>query len=334
MRSDVGKCLYIFFGIPRGIMAGSPSASTSAASLTEAFDIYGQQTEIETLVLHATSLEVARRLILSTTPRYVRALKVHEADAIYHLLRDIKERGGPNTCVDKDSISRSIYLGRVRRNRLRNEKYSDEPCLYLVFPHLPEKHDIFVKMLTEQIIIPSFSKALDEYELPRLPRGAKRPVPILQVQDRHRETDYNVYADLFEDWNITAQHPHNEQLDAARKEIHRLAWKYMNQKINGPEDAQLGYFRDMSIMVVVPEIGHVVGTDIGPRYNQGMDPAHAVMEEVLGFYDGDLDGQFLGDGKAVYRGDYSLVKNSGHGWAGSADYSGIRASLRSLAKDW
>jgi hypothetical protein len=190
--------------------------ATSTMSLD--FDINSQQTDIETLVFSATSLEVARKLMLSTEPRYVRVPKDHEVDAIHRFYQSIKQP------TNRIAISNAVYIGRTRENRRIGAPFSDEPYLYLVFPHLKERRDTHVARVLEWVIIPSFEEALQTYHLPQVPGSARRAGPPVFREKKSQMhgvmCPYEVRAHLNEDWTTTETIPWSEATCLAKHARH------------------------------------------------------------------------------------------------------------------
>jgi len=193
--------------------------------MSSVFDVASQQTDIDTLIFNATSLKAARKLMLSTEPRYVRDLKDHEIDAVHRFFNSIGET------LNRTAIRSAIYLGRTRENRRVGAVFSDEPCLYLVFPHMGEKRDINVERLLKLVIVPRLEKALQVYKLPQVPRGADRTAPPIfrEKKDPMRGfmCHYEVRAYLNKDWATIETVPRSESTTASRQQIHHLAWNFM-----------------------------------------------------------------------------------------------------------
>ncbi|KAF2113336.1 hypothetical protein BDV96DRAFT_601506 [Lophiotrema nucula] len=256
------------------------SSAPASKTLRETFTIRDQHVETQTLAFIATSLEVAPRFFLSTAAWRVRDLTSAEVDIIERLCVD-----EPYNHINRGSIERAIYIGRTRHSRVVGKVYTDEPCLYLVFPHLRAWEDRTVEWLLELVVLPAFGRAIAEYEPPA---GALyRPSPpeahyLGHDGLRDQPAEYRVHADLVEDWDVAGSEDAPEEVVAARRDIHRLAWKYMKELIENTEnDSVLKSFRDMVLLVVVPDTNHC-----------SFDP-RATAHEVLGFYDRDLNQEFL-----------------------------------------
>ena len=133
---------------------------------------------MQTLIFEVNSLEVVPTLLLSTEPRNVRSLRSEEVSATHQLLSSTDQSEAGDTRNSRSAVVNSIYIGRARKNRRVGRPFTDEPCLYIVFPHLSEGYGLLLRQLQQLVILPSFEKALAEYELPQIPGGAIHPVPL------------------------------------------------------------------------------------------------------------------------------------------------------------
>lgn len=242
--------------------------------------------------------------MLSTEPRYVRDFKDHEVNAIHRFFRSIR------VSVSRTAIRSAIYLGRTRENRRVGEVFSDEPCVYLVFPHMKDKCDIYVERLLKLVLIPAFEEALQMYDLPQVPGGVERAAPPIfrtkKDQIRGIMCHHEVRAYLGEDWATIETAPWHESTTASRQQIHLLAWENMQKTIHGSSNSQITIFKDMQLLFLVPQVGHSVVTDFnGP--SSGGDIAWT-LREALSLYDQDLDPEHLEEDKVMYAGEFDLGK--------------------------
>jgi hypothetical protein len=277
----------------------------TTSDMSSAFDVNSQETDIEKLVFSAKSLEAATNLMLSTEPRYVRVLNDHEVGAIHRFYRSIKKP------VDHTAIRSAICLGRTRENRRIGAPFSDEPCLYLVFPHMKDPRDTHVARLLEFVIIPSFDQALQAYDLPQVPGGAKcTNLPVFREnkdQIHGMMRPYEVRAHLNEDWTTTET---DKSTAASRQQIHCLAWQNMQKIIQSSEDSRMSVFRDMKLLILVPHVGHSVVSALN-LHNSGGDITFA-LREALSLYEQDINPEFLEEGKDLYAGEFDLMKAEDH----------------------
>jgi hypothetical protein len=277
----------------------------TTSDMSSAFDVNSQQTDIETLVFSATSLEAVTKLMLSTEPRYVRVLNDHEVGAIHRFYRSIKKP------VDHTAIRSAIYLGRTRENRRIGAPLSDEPCLYLIFSHMKDRRDTYVARLLEFVIIPNFEGALQAYQLSPVPGGARcaNPPVFRENMDQMHGImrPYEVRAHLNEDWTTTET---SESAAASRQEIHGLAWQNMQKSIQDSADSRMQVFKDMELLILVPHVGHSVVSALNVR-NSGGDITFA-LREALSLYEQDINPKFLEEGKVLYAGEFDLMKAEDH----------------------
>ncbi|KAF1960695.1 hypothetical protein CC80DRAFT_580413 [Byssothecium circinans] len=238
------------------------------------------------------------------------------SNTAYALLHSMVESGELSSNVSLAHVQRAIYFGRVRYNRRVDQRFSDEPCLYIVLPHMPTdiEIDFVAERLLEDIIVSSFKEAMNEYKSPSVPGGAKRPTPLFTNKQKASEepSEYRVYTHLFESWdaNNNVEGTENPSIERARREIHRLAWRYMEEKADSISKMEHGsVFQDMILLVVVPRIEYTVTSTIGPRYIEGADPAFAA-KEAMDLYSNDLDGNFLGPVRVAFQSEFGLKKGS------------------------
>jgi len=278
-------------------------------TLSSAFSITSQRVDISTLIFHATSLSAAKTLELSTEPHHVRFLRDGEVSAI---LRFFHALDHPLT---RPAIQSAVYLGRTRRNRLVGAAFSDEPCLYLVFPHMKDERDEHVQQLLKLVVVPAFEQALEEYQVPQIPGGVARASPPVFREDADHVGGmtryYEVKAYRGEDWMVVENASVSESVEAARKQIHSLAWGFMQDIVKESGDARVSLFRDMKLVIVVPQVEHSVVTDFNRPLSGGGDFAFAVRE-ALSLYEQDLDPEFLEGAKVLFAGEYDLVKPESH----------------------
>jgi hypothetical protein len=145
------------------------AATIPLPTLTTAFDDSHYETEIQTLLIHATSLEAAGKLMVSTVPQNVRDLEPQEVDAIYQLLQVMHAKGQINLPVEKEAVRSAVYIGKTRESRRIGTSFSEEPCLYLVFPHVNRNDQDIVKILFKHVLGPAFFKACRDYTVPQVP---------------------------------------------------------------------------------------------------------------------------------------------------------------------
>jgi len=278
--------------------------------MSSAFDISSQETDINMLVFHATSLEAAEKLMLSTEPRRVRDLATAEVSAICGYLDSMYNKAQITMPVTEAAVCKAIYFGRVRESRDTRKPFTEEPCLYLVFPHLEDDHDVWVAKLLRFVVEPSFKQALLSYDLPQVPGGVKRAAPpkASDGKDKMRgvRKHYEVRAHSNEDWNSTVIVPWSDSIAEARRQIHHLAWKRMQEIVQSSVDDDIRMFRDMLLLIVIPRIEHTVATDCNVHIRGGGSSVTA-LKEAASFYDDDLNPEFLSGGRALYSGGYNLT---------------------------
>jgi hypothetical protein len=276
------------------------AATIPLPTLPTAFDDSRYETEIQTLLIHATSLEAAGKLMVSTLPQNARDLEPQEVDAIYRLLQVMHAKGQINLPVEKEAVRSAVYIGKTRESRRIGTSFSDEPCLYLVFPHVSRNDEHIVKTLFKHVLGPAFFKTYRDYTVPQVPGGAQRAQPPVFWQKKdHMERSmmhHEVLTHRNEDWStIDDNLPRNESNAASRQHLHRLSWQHMQQAVIPNNTAHM--FRDMILFVVVPRIEHAVGSDDA----RGVDFKIA-LREALSFCDNDLNPEFLGEGRVLYSG--------------------------------
>ena len=278
-------------------------------SLSSAFSITSKRADICTLIFHATSLSAAKTLELSTEPHHVRLLRDDEVSA---LSRFFDALGHPLT---RSAIQSAVYLGRTRRNRLVGAAFSDEPCLYLVFPHVQDERDEHVQRLLKLVVMPAFEQALEEYQVPQIPGGVERASPPVFREDADHMGDmtrhYEVKAYRGEDWIGVENASWSESMEAARKQIHSLAWGFIQDIVKESIDARISLFRGMELVILVPQVEHSVATDFNRPLSGGGDFTFAVRE-ALSLYEQDLDPEFLEGAKVLFAGEYDLMKPEDH----------------------
>ena len=170
-----------------------------------------------------------------------------------------------------------------------------------------------MEWLLETIVVPAFGRALYEYHVPRIPGGAKRADPPV-VSEKNDQMDglmrhYEVKAHNGENWMAAEAESGGEGMVAVRSQIHSLAWQCMQEIVNESSNEHVSLFRDMEIVVLVPRVGHSVGTGFkGPA--SGGDFASA-LRESLSLYEHDLDLEFLDGVKVLFGGECDLAKPEG-----------------------
>lgn len=283
------------------------SATTRDATLSSAFAASRHETEITTLVFHATSLEVASTLMVSTEPRNTRELKAHEVNAVCQLFSLMHIQGQVTVPVGKEAVSSAIYFGRTRENRLVGSTYSDEPCLYLVFPHIKNSNEFVVRALVKRVLEPAMTQAYRNYDVPQVVGGALRATPPVfrEKKDLMRGLmlHHEIRTHLNENWNAAQVLPREESTATSRQQLHRLIWEHMQKAVAENHSAHM--FRDMLLLVVVPRVEHTVATDhtCGGDFN-------IALREGLSFYDNDLNMEFVGEGRVLYSGSCHLARRT------------------------
>ena len=134
-------------------MSDTTPFHSSASHASRVLRIRRQHTEIKTLIFEVKSLEVVPTLLLSTEPRNARSLKSEEVSAFHHLLLSNDQSGASNTRISKYAVEDAIYIGRARKNRRVGRPFTDEPCLYLVFPHLSEGYGLLLRQFQQLVIL-------------------------------------------------------------------------------------------------------------------------------------------------------------------------------------
>jgi len=99
----------------------------------KALEICRQKDGLQSMIFHATSLEVFHRLLLSMEPPNLRPLRNHEVDTIHQILTPVAMGQPP---ISKVIIHNAVCIGRARANLPMNPAFTDEPCLYLLLPHV------------------------------------------------------------------------------------------------------------------------------------------------------------------------------------------------------
>lgn len=101
----------------------------------------------------------------------------------------------------------------------------------------------------------------------------------------------------------------------------------MQDTVQAGNNAQISDFRHMKLLILVPHVGHSVVTSFtGP--SEGGDFMFA-LREALSLYDQDLGAKLMEEGKALFAGEYDLVKAEVH----ATTTSGSRTvSIRDLFK--
>ena len=94
--------------------------------------------------------------------------------------------------------------------------------------------------------------------------------------------------------------PWKKSTAASRHQLHRLAWDSMQRAEVANKFAHI--FRDMLLLVVVPQVEHTVATD----HSCGGD-FNIALREGLSFYDDDLKVDFDGEGRVLYSGSCHLA---------------------------
>jgi hypothetical protein len=166
------------------------AATIPLPTLPTAFDDSRYETEIQTLLIHATSLEAAGKLMVSTVPQNARDLEPQEVDAIHWLLQVMHAKGQINLLVEKEAVRSAVYIGKTRESRRIGTSFSDELCLYLVFPHVSCNDEHIVKTLFKHVLGPAFFKAYRDYTVPQVLGGVQRAQPPVLAEERlHGEGD-------------------------------------------------------------------------------------------------------------------------------------------------
>jgi hypothetical protein len=214
--------------------------------------------------------------------------------------------------VSTEHVQRAIYFGRVRENRRVGQKFSDEPCLYLILPHMPlDMHiEAVTHHLLKNVIIPGFTRAMIEHELPWVREGPspRRPAPptINLSKDEEKHTEHHIYTHLLENWDEEAV-AEAASCENARAQIHHLAWKYMREIFALRSDGY--YLKDMILVGVTPCIEYT-GTSDARESHGGRPDIPTPVTESLDVYDHDLDFSFLGSVRISCMNDYQLQKRN------------------------
>ncbi|KAF2002334.1 hypothetical protein P154DRAFT_562117 [Amniculicola lignicola CBS 123094] len=295
-------------------MSGSFSPNgpaPNASYLEQSFNISLRGADARSMVLVATSLEVAPRLVLSIAPWRVRDLKDSEIEATMRLFGHNGRYGRPT----REAISRSVYIGRIVQDKRALEKQQDsDTCLYLLFPLLETADDEAVEQFLHSVIIPSFTTALEESgPPPQYMRNPPGPPVAAPSFDRHQAhltdrqwREYPVISQTFEEWEQGVEEP--EELPAARSRIHKLAWENIVRKVQTEQG--LEQFKGMVLLAVVPDMLHqvtAVECDVNPVSIETLR-VESLFREALSFYDMNLDPQFLEDGKGYVALEYDMKK--------------------------
>ena len=272
------------------------------------------------LVFYATSLQAAQRIELSTEPQVVRSLKEREVKAIHNLLCSIQSRRQLNTLPDVSAVQKAVYIGRTRENRHINEPFSDEPCLYLIFPNNGHGSSISADGLLKSVIIPAFSRAYRDYDVPQVRGGVERALPPVYRQKDNTpmkglKMHHEIRAYLNEDWDSTDTVPWAEPAASARQQIHQLAWENMQKIVTTSKDPGVAQLEDMILVVLIPNVAHTVTTEYIDHNRRG--DFLLANNEALSFYDHDLNPEYLGDAKSVYSGEHDLTRQKVSGATGS-----------------
>ncbi|EFQ93201.1 hypothetical protein PTT_09477 [Pyrenophora teres f. teres 0-1] len=278
-------------------------------TLSAAFSIASQSTDISILIFHATSLSAAKTFQLSLDTHRDRPPTTDKVRAIQHSFYSLGQS------IPRAVIESAIYLGRARENRLIYVPFSDEPCLYLVCPHLRDKSIKRVEMLLRKVVMPAFKRALAEYEVPQIQGGAKRAAPPICRDFRMLLTIpkyYEVIAHSEDHW--VPGGTRDESMDAARSRILHLAWKHMKKIVGGSGEASVFEFWDMKLIILVPWVDHQVGTNFNQPFS-GVWDFEAAVREAMSLYNDDLNPEFLEGAKVVFMGEYELKVSEG-----STDY--------------
>jgi hypothetical protein len=102
-------------------------------------------------------------------------------------------------------------LAKPGKNTLIGKPIFNEPCPYLVFPNTIHKRSTFVECLPSLVIIPAFSKAYEDYELPQVSGGAKRAEPPKFRQKKDAMKGFGLHheicASLCEVWETSSDMP-------------------------------------------------------------------------------------------------------------------------------
>ncbi|EDU44357.1 predicted protein [Pyrenophora tritici-repentis Pt-1C-BFP] len=120
------------------------------------------------------------------------------------------------------AIRNAIYLGRTRENRENYTPFSEEPCLYLVFPHMTYQKKRPVGILFDNVVAPAFTWALQEYEVPEIPTGAERAIRPGFDTYKTLPKQYEVIAHNDDYWEPDGTRD-SASMDAVRSRIFEIA---------------------------------------------------------------------------------------------------------------
>lgn len=285
-----------------------PRLPPASGQRSEELTIRSQHTEVQSTVFRATSLEAVPKLLLSIEPRQVQPLAAREVLAISQLLATSTDPGRRPQHVERHAVENAIYIGRARKNRRVDQPYSDEPCLYLIFPYLTQRVDMMAQQLLTLVIIPSFEEALANFQPPQILGGSVRPAgPRSQrsTPNVRQPFEYHVRAHENDDILATNTTPDAEANLVARKQIHYLAWKHMQFLVSADVTDLLAPFRDMVLVLLISDVDHTVSGDATPA-NADRTTSSQALEEALSFYEGDLDFRYISAAKAVCSVQYNM----------------------------
>ena len=151
----------------------------------------------------------------------------------------------------------------------------------------------------QKVVAPAFNRALEEYEVPEIPEGAKRAAPPICRDLRMLlaiPKYYEVMAHSEDYWE--RGEPRQKSMDVTRSRILDLAWRYMQEIVGESIEAALFAMQDMKLVILVPRVDHQVARDSNGPYNRVGD-FDAAVREVMSLYSDDLDPKFL-EGARLY----------------------------------